>query len=90
MIRSMPLLIQGRDYIDERPFYPQRRHEYLDRGKSRHAQTGIHPDPGRCATLQTMDKTIGRIPVVGWILTDKNKSIITVYFEVKGVQTIRR
>ena len=34
--------------------------------------------------LQTLDKTVGRIPVVGWILTDKNKGIITVYFEVKG------
>jgi uncharacterized protein YhdP len=34
--------------------------------------------------LQTVDKVISLIPVVGWILTDENRSIMTVYFEVKG------
>ncbi len=34
--------------------------------------------------LQTVDKVVSRIPVVGWILTDENRSIMTVYFEVKG------
>ena len=51
----------------------------LDMLKREFTQTLVGVQP-----LQTMDKTIGRIPVVGWILTDKNKSIITVYFEVKG------
>lgn len=34
--------------------------------------------------LQTVDKVVSLIPVVGWILTDENRSIMTVYFEVKG------
>ncbi len=34
--------------------------------------------------LQTVDKVVSLIPVVGWILTDENRSILTVYFEVKG------
>ena len=34
--------------------------------------------------LQTVDKIINRIPIVGWILTGKDKSWITSYFEVKG------
>ncbi|MFH1078836.1 MAG: AsmA-like C-terminal domain-containing protein [Pseudomonadota bacterium] len=34
--------------------------------------------------LQTVDKVVSLIPVVGWILTDENRRIMTVYFEVKG------
>lgn len=34
--------------------------------------------------LQTVDKVVSRIPIVGWILTGKDKSLITTYFEVKG------
>jgi uncharacterized protein YhdP len=34
--------------------------------------------------LQTVDKVLSHIPVVGWILTGKNKSLITAYFEAKG------
>jgi uncharacterized protein YhdP len=34
--------------------------------------------------LQTVDKVINRIPVVGWILTGKDKGFVTVYFEAKG------
>jgi hypothetical protein len=34
--------------------------------------------------LQTVDKVINRIPVVGWILTGKDKDLVTVYFEAKG------
>jgi uncharacterized protein involved in outer membrane biogenesis len=34
--------------------------------------------------LQTVDKVIHRIPVVGWILTGKDKDFLTVYFEAKG------
>ena len=34
--------------------------------------------------LQTLDKIVSRIPVVGWILTDEDRRFITVYFEVKG------
>lgn len=34
--------------------------------------------------LQTVDKVVSRIPVLGWILTDKDKRLITVYFEAKG------
>jgi len=34
--------------------------------------------------LQTVDKVINRIPVVGWILTGKGKDLVTVYFEAKG------
>lgn len=34
--------------------------------------------------LQTVDKIINRIPVVGWILTGKDDGIITAYFEAKG------
>ena len=34
--------------------------------------------------LQTVDKVINRIPIVGWILTGKDKSWITSYFEVTG------
>ncbi len=34
--------------------------------------------------LQTVDKVISRIPVVGWILTGGNGSLITTYFEAQG------
>jgi uncharacterized protein YhdP len=34
--------------------------------------------------LQTVDKVISRIPIVGWVLTGKNKSLVTAYFEAKG------
>jgi uncharacterized protein YhdP len=34
--------------------------------------------------LQTVDKIINRIPIVGWILTGKDKDLLTAYFEAKG------
>jgi hypothetical protein len=34
--------------------------------------------------LQTVDKVVSRIPIVGWILTGKKHSLITTYFEAKG------
>ncbi|OGU00512.1 MAG: hypothetical protein A2079_01970 [Geobacteraceae bacterium GWC2_48_7] len=34
--------------------------------------------------LQTVDKIVNRIPVVGWILTGKDNAIVTAYFEAKG------
>jgi len=34
--------------------------------------------------LQTIDKVVNRIPIVGWILTGKDRSLITTYFEAKG------
>ena len=34
--------------------------------------------------LQSVDKVVSRIPIVGWILTGKNHSLITTYFEAKG------
>ena len=34
--------------------------------------------------LQTVDKVVSKIPIVGWILTGKEKTLITAYFEVKG------
>lgn len=34
--------------------------------------------------LQTVDKVVNNIPIVGWILTGKDKSLITTYFEIKG------
>lgn len=34
--------------------------------------------------LQTIDKVVSRIPVLGWVLTGKNKSLITTYFEATG------
>jgi len=34
--------------------------------------------------LQTVDKVVNRIPVVGWLLTGKDKSFLTAYFEAKG------
>jgi uncharacterized protein YhdP len=34
--------------------------------------------------LQTVDKIVSHIPIVGWILTGNNKSLVTAYFEAKG------
>ncbi|MBC8018051.1 MAG: AsmA-like C-terminal domain-containing protein [Verrucomicrobia bacterium] len=34
--------------------------------------------------LQTVDKVVNRIPVVGWLLTGKDKAFLTAYFEAKG------
>lgn len=34
--------------------------------------------------LQTVDKVVSHIPIVGWILVGKNKALITAYFEAKG------
>lgn len=34
--------------------------------------------------LQTVDKIVNRIPVVGWLLSGKDKGILTAYFEAKG------
>lgn len=34
--------------------------------------------------LQTIDKVVSHIPVLGWVLTGKNKSLITTYFQATG------
>jgi uncharacterized protein YhdP len=34
--------------------------------------------------LQTIDKVVSNIPIVGWVLTGKDRSFITAYFEAKG------
>ena len=34
--------------------------------------------------LQTVDKVVSKIPIVGWVLTGKDRSLITTYFEAKG------
>ncbi len=34
--------------------------------------------------LQTVDKVVNRIPVVGWLLTGKNNAVVTAYFEARG------
>lgn len=34
--------------------------------------------------LQTVDKVVSRIPIVGWILTGRERGLITAYFEAKG------
>lgn len=34
--------------------------------------------------LQTVDRVVNRIPVVGWLLTGKSKGFLTAYFEAKG------
>jgi uncharacterized protein involved in outer membrane biogenesis len=34
--------------------------------------------------LQTVDKIVNHIPVVGWLLSGKGKSVLTAYFEAKG------
>ena len=41
------------------------------------ANIGVQP-------LQTVDKVVSHIPIVGWILTGKDKTLITAYFEAKG------
>ncbi|MEN6624243.1 MAG: AsmA-like C-terminal domain-containing protein [Smithella sp.] len=38
---------------------------------------GVHP-------LHTLDKIVARIPVAGWLLTDKKGNLITVHFKVDG------
>lgn len=40
-------------------------------------QIGVQP-------LQTVDKVISRVPVVGWILSGGDGSLITTYFDAKG------
>jgi len=34
--------------------------------------------------LQTVDKVVSHIPIVGWILTGENKAMFSTYFEIKG------
>lgn len=34
--------------------------------------------------LQTVDKVVNRIPIVGWLLTGKDRDFLTAYFEAKG------
>ena len=34
--------------------------------------------------LQTVDKIVNRIPIIGWLLTGKDKNLLTAYFEAKG------
>lgn len=34
--------------------------------------------------LQTVDKIVNRIPIVGWLLTGNEKDLLTAYFEAKG------
>jgi uncharacterized protein involved in outer membrane biogenesis len=34
--------------------------------------------------LQTVDKIVSHIPIVGWVLTGDNKSLVTACFEAKG------
>lgn len=34
--------------------------------------------------LQTVDKVVNRIPIVGWLLTGKERDFLTAYFEAKG------
>lgn len=41
------------------------------------ATFGIQP-------LQTVDKIVNRIPIVGWIITGKEGTFVTTYFESKG------
>ena len=37
--------------------------------------------------LQTVDKVVNRIPIVGWLLTGKDRDFLTAYFEAKGKWT---
>lgn len=41
------------------------------------ATIGVQP-------LQTVDKVVNRLPVLGWILTGGGKTFLTTYFEAKG------
>jgi hypothetical protein len=34
--------------------------------------------------LQTVDKVVSRIPIVGWVITGKEKTLVTTYFQAKG------
>lgn len=34
--------------------------------------------------LQTVDKVVSHIPIVGWLLTGENKAMFSTYFEIKG------
>jgi hypothetical protein len=34
--------------------------------------------------LQTVDKVVSKIPLVGWVLTGKDKTLLTAWYEVKG------
>jgi hypothetical protein len=34
--------------------------------------------------LQTVDKVVSHIPVIGWVLVGKDHSLVTTYFEAKG------
>ncbi|MEI7818441.1 MAG: AsmA-like C-terminal domain-containing protein, partial [Desulfuromonadales bacterium] len=34
--------------------------------------------------LQTVDKIVNRIPIVGWLLTGNDRGLLTAYFEAKG------
>lgn len=43
----------------------------------RETTVGVQP-------LQTVDKIVSNIPIVGWILTDETKSLVSFYFYVKG------
>jgi uncharacterized protein YhdP len=51
----------------------------IDMPKGEFVQTIVGVKP-----LQTVDKAISLIPVVGWILTDENRSVMSVHFEVRG------
>lgn len=46
-------------------------HETLD------MKIGVKP-------LQTVDRVVSNIPIIGWVLTGKDKTLITAYFEAKG------
>jgi uncharacterized protein YhdP len=41
------------------------------------ATVGVQP-------LQTIDKIVGVIPIIGWIVTGRDRTLIMVYFSVKG------
>lgn len=34
--------------------------------------------------LQTVDKVVSKIPLIGWVLTGKDKTLLTAWFEAKG------
>ena len=45
--------------------------------KTMDSKLGLHP-------FVTIDKIISKIPLVGWIITGKDKSTITMYYEITG------
>ena len=50
----------------------------IDMGKSTvDAKLGIHP-------FVTIDSIISKIPIAGWIIGGKEKSTISMYYEIKG------